>query len=217
MASGSRRFLWIAWSLSFGVGLTCAAIFIHGIIRDMRPFDAGIRLDLASTSSGWMSAPFRVWGEETYHLLLRSANHDPALVGHPLMAEFDVRVLTPDGEPVFEQSYGVDQTGHVIPDNYGDARLATLQLSDWPLRPWALQVRVTEPDPAFASVFSDLDLYEQRDIQGMEGLVSYAMVVPGALLMVLALVASTSLAWHGTLLPLVVTITAIAAMLILSG
>lgn len=203
MTSGSRRLLWIAWAVTFALSLVCAGVFVYGMVRDTRPFDPVLRVDL-SAPSDWISAPFRVWGDEEYVLLIRSVNHDPARSGRPLTAAFDVRVLTPDGEPVLERSYAAGQTGHAIPNGYGDARLGSLRLSDWPLRPWVLQVRVTEPDPAFAAVPTDVELYENRSDPGMGGLVSYAMFFPAAGLMLLALIVAIPLARHGSRLPLIV-------------
>ena len=45
---------------------------------------------------------------------------------------------------MLQRSYEAGKTGHVIPDNYGDVSLATLNVSGWRFRAWALQVRVTE-------------------------------------------------------------------------
>ena len=194
----------LAWGLAFALSLTCAGVFVHGLVRDARPFDPEIRLDVG-TASGWESAPFRVWGDETYSLLIRSVNHDAALVGRPLMAGLEIRVLKPDGEPVLHRSYGPGETGHEIPDNYGDVRLATLSLSDWPLRAWDLQVRVTEPDPRFLTVSTDVELYEQRPLVGMGGLISYAMIFPSGAFRLLSLGLAVPLARSGSRWPLVVT------------
>ena len=214
--TAARRLLWVAWGLSFALALVCAGVFIHGVVRDARPFDASIRLDLDSPSK-WISAPFRVWGEETYSLLLRSVNHDPALVGRPLMAGLELRVVNPKGQVVLQRSYEPGETGHVIPDNYGDARLATLHLSGWPFRSWDLQVRVTDPDPEFATVYTDVEMYEQRPVIGMGGLITYAMIVPSAVLMLLALVLAILIARHGPRLPLIATVGSALLVLLVLG
>jgi hypothetical protein len=216
MTAASSRLLWAAWGLSFMLAVACAAVFFQGIIRDKRPFDPEIRLDL-STQSEWITTPFRVWGEKSYSLLIGSVSHDPARVGRPLTAELEVRVLDPNDQVVFYRAYPPGETEHTIPNNYGDVRLATLKLSDWTLRSWALQVRVTEPDPGFASVRSTLRLYEQRSHLGMGGLVTYAMIIPAGILMLLALVLAVFIARHSSRLPLLATVLASIPLFLVLG
>jgi hypothetical protein len=211
--SWKRRVLWVVWGLSFGLGLVCLGVFMQGLIRDSDAGDAIIRVNFASPA-GWVSAPFRVWGEGTYHLRISSVNHDPQFTGRPLDAEFEVQVIAPDGNAVLRQTYGAGATGHRVPDNYGDRRLATLDLNDWPLRRGELRVGVLKPDPNFITGQTELRLRKERYDPGMGGLINYVMVIPAGIFLLIALGVSFLLARAGSRAPLISTLVALGGFVI---
>ena len=207
-----RRTLWGAWSLSFALALACIGVFIQGVMRDTRSGDPVLRVDFSSATRS--EASFRVWGQETYDLLISSVNHDASLVGHPLGAEFEIRVAGPDGKPVLYRTYASGATGHQIPSNYGDVKLATLELDGSPLRSWTLRLEVLKPDPMFRTAQTHLKLYKRQYNSGMGGLVNYAIMIPGAVLLLLALAVSVPLFRGGSRLPLLLTASAVFLFLL---
>lgn len=216
MARLVQLLLWIVWGGSFGLGLFCLAMFAEGVWRDARPGDAQIQFRLTSPTE-WVSAPFRVWGDSTYDLLLASVNHHPQPVGQILMASFQVQVIDPRGNAILNQEFRAGSVHHQVPDNYTSTKLATLLLSDWPLRPWILRVRVTEPDPAFVTGRTELKIYQRRYDSGMGGLMNYAMIFPAAGFLVIALVLSLPLSKAGTKTPAIMTgIAALSVLLLLA-
>jgi hypothetical protein len=207
-----RLALWGAWALSFLLALACIAVFIQGVVRDNRVGSPVIRVDFSS-ARGWGEASFRVWGQQTYDLLISSVNHDASLVGRQLGAEFAIEITDPDGRLVLQRTFLSGATGHRVPSNYGDVRLATLELDGSPVRTWSLRVRVLKPDSAFPPEQTHLKLYKRQYDPGMGGLMNYAIMVPGALLLSLALVLSVPLWRGGSRWPLLLT--ALAAVLVL--
>lgn len=199
-----RRTLWGAWGLSFLLALACMAVFIQGVMRDTRAGDPVIRVDFA-IAPGRIEASFRVWGQRTYDLLISSVNHDASLVGRRLAAEFEIEIVDPDGKPVLHRKFPAGETGHQIPSNYGDVRLATIELDSSPLRSWTLRVNVLKPDPAFLAAQTHLKLYKRQYDPGMGGLINYAIIIPGGILLLLALIMSVPLAIGGARLPLFLT------------
>ena len=191
MSTRLRTALWVAWATFFTLGLVCLGVFMQGVLRDTHAGDPVIRVDFTSRPTS-ASVPFRVWGSATYALMLSSVNHDPQHVGTSLEGEFEVLILGPNENAVFRQRYAAGTTGHSVPSNYGDKTLTTIQLNDWPLRSWKLQVKLDRPDPKFRTVLTEVKLRKQRYDPGMGGLMNYAMMLPAAVFLALAL--GTSLA-----------------------
>lgn len=206
MVTANKRptFLLVAWTFSFVLALVCIGIFAQGVIRDHRVGQPVIEVDF-SEPSGWKEERFRVWGEDSYKLFISSVNHDPEFVGRHLVADFQVRIDGAQGNTVFAREYYGEYLMHKVPNGYGDTALAEINISGWPWQQGVLAVRVTEPDPAFRTTRSELKLWKvQRDV-GMGGLINYAMLLPGILLLLLAFAFAVPLARRGHKWPLIVT------------
>jgi hypothetical protein len=127
------------------------------------------------------------------------------LVGRSLGAEFEVEIADPDGKPVWQQAFSAGATGHRVPSNYGDVRLATMDLDGSPLRPWTMRMKILAPDPMFKTTQTQLKLYKRQYDPGMGGLMNYVMMIPAALFFLLALALSLPLARGGSRAPLILT------------
>lgn len=79
-------------------------------------------------------------------------------------------------------------------------------LDDWPWRSWELKARVLQPDARFRTARSEIRLWKDRYDPGMGGLVNYVMIIPAAVLLLLALGLAALLARRGRPRPLVVTL-----------
>lgn len=211
MKSKKDILLWVGWALAFTVAVACFAVLLQGVARDMRWGEPAIPVDF-SKASGWQSENFRVWGEDTYTLFVSSVNHDPEYVGRFLAANFRIRILGADGRPVLDKLYRGEVFDYRVPEGYGDVRLARIQIKGKPWRPGTLQVSVREPDPAFRTTRSELKLWKDRAEPGMGGLINYAMMVPGAVMLILALVLASVLASSGRKWPLFATVALILAL-----
>lgn len=213
MRSLTRRACFIGWSVSFPLALACFAILAQGLMRDVYTGDPVVAFD-PTKRSNWLSVPFRVWGKGAHALHISSVNHDPAVVGRRFEGELQVRVTDPARRPVLEKSYAPGAAGYRLPDNYGDAVFERLTLDGWPLHPWHLEMRVTKADPQFVTGRTELRLRKQRYEPGMGGLINYAMIVPGGILLLIALVLSLPLARAGTRWPLIATLAATVGILL---
>ncbi len=136
--------LWIGWVLAFALAAACFAVLLQGVARDARWGQPAIPLDFSEVS-GWQSESFRVWGEDTYTLFVSSVNHDPEYIDRFLTADFRVRILGADEQPVLDRLYRGETLDHTVPRGYGDVRLATINIKGKPWRPGTLQVRVAGP------------------------------------------------------------------------
>lgn len=197
--------MWSAWLLSIVLTLIFMAIFVQGVLRDRRIGEPTLRIDLASTSD-WVSAPFRVWGPGTYTLFISSTNHDRQFVGAELAADFEVSIADPDGARFFHRVYASGSTGHLLPSNYGDSKLGSFKLDDWPFRSWVLRARVLKPDPRFKTARTQIKFWKDRYDPGMGGLMNYVMIIPALVFLVLSLVVSFALAANGIRTPIFVTV-----------
>lgn len=213
LKSKGRVALWTGWVLSLGLAAACIAV----LATEARQDAVAVPLDF-SRVSGWQSAGFRVWGEDTYTLAVRSENRDPEYVGRFLVADFRVRVLGAEGQPVMDRLYRGENLDHTVPAGRADVALARLEVQGRPWRPGRLQVRVAEPDPAFRTTRSELRLQEEPPGDGMAGVVRHPMAVPAAILMVLGLVLAAVLARRGARWPLLVTgLAALGVLAALAG
>lgn len=203
--------LWLGWVVSFGLAVACLAVLMQGFARDQRWGEPAIEVDF-SRGSGWQSERFRIWGEHDFRLLISSVNHDPEYVGRYLFADFEVRITGKDGRSLFSRLYRGEAFDYQVPDGYTDLQLETIRIKGRPWQPGELQVRVREPDPAFATTRSEIKLWKDRPQVGMGGLMNYAMMVPGAVLLFVALVLAALLAARGSKWPLLVTIAALLAL-----
>lgn len=207
----SRRagtFLWAAWLVTTALGLALAVLFFTGAAGGMLRGDAVIAVDF-SESSGWRSAPFRVWGRGSYQLSFNSINHDEDLAERHLTANFDVRILDADGDPVMNRRYLGEYLDHRVPLGFHATPLATLDVRGRPWRPGTLQVRVVEPDPAFRTSQSEFRL-TPRDPLPVAAIWAWA----GAAALGISLLCSVVLFRRGRRWPLMVS--AASALLLAS-
>jgi hypothetical protein len=210
-----RRTLLIIWGLIFFLAMGCLFLIAQGLIRDFYTGDPVAGID-PQISSDWTAVPFRLWGKGSYDLQISSVNHEPSSVGRLFRGEMQVRVKDPHERVVFERTYNAGVINHRVPNNYSDNQLASMVLDDWPLRQWRLEVRVTEGDPNFVTTGkTEVRLRKQRYDPGMGGLMNYAMMLPGGVLLLIALFISVFLARGGSRWPLVATATSCIAFLVL--
>lgn len=210
MKSKADVALWTGWILAVGLAAACLAV----LVWDARSEPVAIPVDFGE-AAGWRSAEFRVWGEDTYTLLVRSENRDPEYAGRFLAADFRVRVLGAEGQPVMDRLYRGENLDHTVPAGRAEVALARLEVQGRPWRPGRLQVRVAEPDPAFRTTRSELRLQKEPPGEGMVGVLRHPMTAPAAILMVLGLVLAAVLARGGARWPLLVTV--LAALAALAG
>jgi hypothetical protein len=209
-----RRILLTVWGLFFFLALGCLAVFAQGLMRDFYTGEPVAKIN-PQVRTDWITVPFRVWGEGSYDLRIRSVNHDPVPIGRLFEGKMQIRIKDPDGKLVSEKSYEAGMTNHRVPNNYGDSQLALISLSDWPLRSWRLEVRVTDGDPNFTTTQTEIRLRKQRYDPGMGGLMNYVMIVPGAIFLLLAFFLSFPLLQSGSRWPLITTATMSIAFLAL--
>ena len=209
-----RRVLLLFWSLSFLLAVGSSAIFIQGLMRDYYTGDPVVRFD-PRQQTDWVTDSFRVWVQGSYALRISSVNHNPDPVGRLLEGEFEVMITDPHGKTVLRKTYRPGSIEHRVPNNYGDTLLETLELNDWPLRSWKLQVRVTKADPNFVTTQTEMKLRKQRYDPGMGGLMNYAMIVPAGVFLLLSLVLSLLLSRSGMVIPLYITAASSLIFLIL--
>lgn len=102
----------------------------------------------------------------------------------------DVRVLDPGHNPRLEESFDGGRLEHVAGGGMTWTRLGEIRLEGPALRPWRLEARVAEGDPAFEAgpgLRSHLLLRKDRPDVGMGGLINYVMVIPAGFLLLLSL------------------------------
>ncbi|HYN53496.1 MAG TPA: hypothetical protein VES38_02180 [Methylotenera sp.] len=204
MNAWKQKLLW-TWLFSIVFALIFMTIFVQGVLRDRRIGEPVLRIDFSSTSD-WVSTPFRVWGPGTHTLFVSSVNHDPKFVGAELAADFEVSIADSNGARFFHQVYAPGSTGHVLPSNYGDSKLGSFKLDDWPLRSWTLRARVLKPDPRFKTAQTQIKFWKDRYDPGMGGLMNYVMIIPALVFLVLSFLASLALARKGFRTPMFVTV-----------
>ena len=182
----------LLWGLTFGLGMLAAWVAVSGIRRDTRAGEPVIALPL-DQATDWREAHFRVLQDGHWRLRLSAVAFDSSRVDLPLEAAFQVQVRAPGGRVVLDRAWSPGETGILLPWNYGDALLDSLTLDGGSLRRWTLAVRVTSPDPRFAGVTTELKLWQDRYDPGMGGLVSYVLILPAGLLLLVSALAATPL------------------------
>ena len=200
------------WLLTLALGVSSAAVVVQGARRDMRSGEATIHLSLGQASD-WETRSFRVWSDGQYRLFVSTVNFDHPRVGLKFNGELQVVVRRGDGTTLLDQRFGPETMDHRIPYNYGDARLGNLTLGKARIRPWAVSVRVTRADPQFAGVASEVKLWRERVDPGMGGMLTYVLILPALVLLLLAIVLSGALARRGRRWPLAISLAATGAFL----
>lgn len=207
-----RPVLFGIWIVSFLLALGASAIVVAGVRRDTRAGQPVLEIDLAR-SSDWATVPFRLSGAARHTLLLSTVSFDSTNLGVSLEGAFEVAVVNGRGDTVFRRMYPPGASGHVLPYNYGDTPLATLALSDLPVRAWTLAARVTAPDARFAPATSELKLWKEQADPGLGGVVNYLMAIPAGIFLVVGLGAAVPLAAQKRPLPLAISLVGMALYL----
>jgi hypothetical protein len=207
-SKGARRpsgFLLAGWVLTLAIGVSSAAVVVRGARRDARAGEATIQLSLGHASD-WQTRSFRVWSDGQYTLFVSTVNFDQPRVGSKFSGEMQVVVRQPDGTTLLDQRFGPETMDHRMPYNYGDTQLSNLPLGAARIRPWTVAVRVTRADPQFAGVASEVKLWRERVDPGMGGMLTYVLIVPAVMLLLLAVVLSAALARRGRKWPLAISL-----------
>lgn len=210
------KLLTTVWVAAIALAALSGSMFISGIRRDMRAGEPTIHTTLAAPSD-WTTVPFRVWRGRSYTLFVSTVNHDPSRVGRRFDGELEVVVRRPDGRVFFENRFQGGAIPHEIPDNYGDAVLARMDLEPAWIRRWTVAVRVSRPDPEFTGLRSEVKLWSERRDPGMGGLVNYVMIIPAMFFAAIALLVALPLARRGSRTPLIVTGAGLLLLLVWSG
>jgi hypothetical protein len=133
-------FLLAGWLLTLALGVSSAAVVVHGARPDVRSGEATIHLSLGQASA-WQTSSFRVWSDGQYRLFVSTVNFDRPRVGLKFNGELQVVVRRGDGTTLLDQRVNPETTDHRIPYNYGDTRLGNLTLEKARIRPWTVAVR----------------------------------------------------------------------------
>jgi hypothetical protein len=198
-------FLLAGWVFTLALGVSSAAVVVLGARRDARAGEATIHLSLGQASD-WQTRSFRVWSDGHYSLFVSTVNFDQPRVGSKFSGELQVVVRQPDGAMLLDQRFGPETMDHRMPYNYGDTQLSNFPLGTARIRPWTVAVRVTRADPQFAGVASEVKLWRERVDPGMGGMLTYVLIFPAVMLLLLAVVLSAALARRGRKWPLVISL-----------
>lgn len=198
------------WLVTLALGVSSAVFVVAGVWRDTRAGEATIPLSLGQMSD-YQTISFRVWSDGQYSLFVSTVNFDRSRVGSKFSGEMQVVIRRPDGTTLLDQRFGPGTMDHVMPYNYGDTQLKKISLGAARLRPWTVSVRVTQADPQFARVASEVKLWRDRVDPGMGGLVTYVLIIPALMLLLLAVVLAFALARRGRKAPLVISLIAAIA------
>jgi hypothetical protein len=205
----------VAWAVSMALAVVCAGVFAAGVARDNRAGEPTLEMSF-SMPGDWSRVPFRVRRAGTYRLFVSTVNHDPQRVGAPFSGQLEVMISRPDGTPFYSGRFEGAAIRHTVPDNYGDAELARVDLDASLAGTWILAVRVAEPSPAFAGLRSQVKLWREREDPGMGGLINYVMIVPATLFAMLGLLLALPLARRGIYWPILASGAALVVGLIWS-
>lgn len=198
------------WLITLVLGVSSAAVVVRGSWRDTRAGEATIPLSLGQASD-YQTTSFRAWSDGQYRLFVSTVNFDRSRVGSRFSGEIQVEVRRPDGTVLLDQRFGPDTIDHRMPYNYGDTQLRSLPIGAARIRPWTVAVRVTRADPQFAGVRSELKLWRERVDPGMGGMLTYVLIIPAFMLLLLAIVLAFALARRGRTAPLVISLVAAIA------
>src|SRR5688572_21922282 len=206
--------LMIGWAVVLTLGVWSATVVVLGVRRDARAGEVTIGLSLGEVSD-WRTASFRVWGDGRYTLFVSTVNFDRPRVGSKFGGEMHIVVRRPDGGTFFDRRFGPGTMDHLMPYNYGDTTLANIPIETARIRSWTVAVRVTRADPQFAGVSSEVKLWRDREDLGMGGLLTYVLIVPAVMFLLLAVFFSFVLARRGRMLPFIASLTITLAFLVL--
>lgn len=193
------------WMVIIALGVWSATVVVLGVRRDTRAGEATVSLSLGETSD-WQMRAFRVWSDGRYTLFVSTVNFDRPRVGSKFSGEMQVVVRRPNGATFLDRRFGPGTIDHQMPYNYGDTQLANIPIESARIRPWTMAVRVTRADPQFAGVSSEVKLWRDRVDPGMGGVLTYVLIIPAVMLLLLAVFFSFVLARRGRTAPLIASL-----------
>lgn len=202
--------LFVGWALVFALGVTTAVPVVLGLRRDSRAGEVTVPLSLGEVSAP-QTRSFRVWSAGSYNLFISSVNFDQSRVGAKFRGELEVAIRHPDGATFVERRFNPDTIDHRMPYNYGDAKLAVVPIAAARIRPWTLSVQVIRADPQFAGVRSELKFWRERADPGMGGMITYVLIFPAIVFLLLAVVLAIVLLRRGRTVPLAISVGAAGA------
>lgn len=208
MTRRPSTWIWGLWAGSFLLSVLCLGTFAWGILRDSNFRDVRAKVDLSTP--GRLEQEFSVARLDERVLYLTSINHSPPF-DVPFGGSASFQIIAPQGDTALA---GVidSKLGHLRPDNMDWSTLGSFQ-PDTRGR-FRLIFEVAGPDSIFQGVNSGLVLRPNQPSVGMEGLITYAMVVPGGILLVVACCLSLLLHLRGgPRWPLFVTLASMVILL----
>lgn len=205
--------LLIGWALVFVLGVAIATPVALGVRRDARAGEVTIPVSLGEASAP-QTQSFRVWNAGSYNLVISTVNFDRARVGSKFTGEVRIVLRRPDGDTLLDRRFDGATFAHSMPFNYGDAKLATISLDAARIRPWTVSVEVTRADPSLAGVRSEVKLWRERTDPGMGGMITYVLIFPAIVFLLLAVVLSGVLLRRGRTVPLVLSVVAAGAFFV---
>ena len=205
--------LLIGWMLVFVLGVVIATPVALGVRRDTRAGEVTIPVSLGEATAMQTQA-FRAWTAGSYNLFISTVNFDQARVASKFSGEVRIVVRRPGGDTLLDRRFGGATFAHSMPFNYGDTRLATIPLDAARIRPWTVSVEVTRADPSFAGVRSEVKLWRERPDLGMGGMITYVLIFPAIVFLLLAVVLSGVLLRRGRTVPLVLSVVAAGAFFV---
>src|SRR3990170_8690629 len=188
-----RTALSTVWLLALVLGLFCAGLFLHGLMRDTRIGDPDVGLDLSRRAAG--SREFLPWRGEWHDLAVSSVNHTPPF-GPVFQGKVEITLTDGSGQVLVNRSFD-RSSAHARPSNMTWTPLDSVRLDRSLLERMTLSARVIETDPRFAGVRTNVHLRRRQYDPGMGGMVNYVMVVPGILFLVIALGIGANMAGRG--------------------
>jgi hypothetical protein len=202
--------LLIGWLLVFALGVAIATPVALGVRRDTRAGEVTIPVSLGEVST-LQTQPFRVWTAGTYNLFISTVNFDQSRVGAKFSGEVRVVVRRPGGGTLLDRQFGPASFAHSMPYNYGDTKLASIPLDAARIRRAAVSVEVTRADPSFNGVRSEVKLWRERADPGMGGMITYVLIFPAIVFLLLAVFLAIVLLRRGRTVPLVLSAVAASA------
>lgn len=202
--------LLIGWALVFAIGVAIATPVALGVRRDTRAGEVTVPVSLAEVAAP-QTRSFRVWTAGSYNLFVSTVNFDQARVGAKFNGEIRVVVRRPGGDTLLDRRFGPTAFAHSMPYNYGDAKLASIPLDAARIRPWTVSIEVTRADPSFTGVRSEVKLWRERTDLGMGGMITYVLIFPAIVFLLLAVVLAIVLLRRGRRVPLAMSVVAAGA------
>src|SRR6185503_14101332 len=191
-----RMFLFVLWLVTFTAGVTCAAMFAGGLLRDGTFTDARVPIDL-SRRGEWRRYHFHPSVPGNYVLYLTSEDAEDRTEEHAFGGRVYVRVENQRGRTALSARYEPPALDHRLRGGVEWTRLGALHINTPSVDPWTLAVRVGPADDAFSETVSNVLVVRDKGTTGIEGLANYAAAGPALLFLLLSVPAALGLPRRG--------------------